>query len=70
MKWFPEWSAARKRAWIVDEDGFVVVGPHIDSRDVARALCREHNRIVDMLAQRAVNDADPYGIHEERRRHP
>jgi hypothetical protein len=44
MKWFAEFSPALKRAWIVDEEGFTVIGPVLPSFKVAKQICIAHNR--------------------------
>jgi hypothetical protein len=53
MKWTWDYSPAKRRAFILDEDGFVVIPPRL-SRPVARTLMREHNRILEQAIDACV----------------
>lgn len=42
MKWFWDWSPSRKKAWIVDAEGFTIIGPVL-SKKSAKEIVRKHN---------------------------
>lgn len=48
-RWLWDWSADRRRAFIVDSEGFLVIGPILSKRD-AQALVRKHNQAVERLS--------------------
>lgn len=52
MKWQVAWSHDRKSAFIVDTEGFTIVGATLSHKD-AMTIVREHNRDIDRLAYNA-----------------
>lgn len=49
VKWFWDWSEVFEKAWIVDGEGFTVIGPVLTKKE-AIELVRQHNSAVDFVS--------------------
>lgn len=49
VKWFWEWSESFEKAWIVDGEGFTVIGPVL-TKEQAINLVYNHNSAVDFVS--------------------
>jgi hypothetical protein len=52
LVWKWDWAASKGKAFIVDGNGFVVVGPML-TMETARKLVAEHNRLIRQALETA-----------------
>lgn len=53
--WYWDYSPAKRRAWIVDEEGYTVIDAVL-SKETAKEICRAHNMIISDLIWKGRNN--------------
>ena len=48
-RWFWDWDRTRRKAFIVDAEGFMIVAPTL-SKTTAIEIVRQHNNAVERLS--------------------